>query len=86
MKPDEFDNQEPIENLEDEMEIINDQDLTEHEDPNMAEERLGGMGTDPDFGMGSPDFALGEIDLVDQIRRTEKTMDKATHKDKGTTG
>lgn len=83
MKPDDFTNQEPLENLEDEMEIINDQDHTEQTDPNTAEEKLGGMGTDPDFGMGSSEFALGEIDLVDQIQRTEKTMDIVTHKNKG---
>ncbi len=68
------------ENFEDELEIISDQDLTSQESPNASDVKVGGMGTALDFGLGSNEFARGEIDLVEQIQRTTAAVDRATHR------
>lgn len=69
------------ENTEDEAQILGDQDETSSGIPNEVDEVMGGMGTADEFGLESGAFARGEIDLKEQMERTTRAFDRATHRD-----
>jgi hypothetical protein len=73
---------EASESEEDEKLIIGDQDETGHGTPDAEDEVMGGMGTDDEFGLQGGQFARGEIDLREQMERTTRIMDHATHRDR----
>ena len=66
------------ENGRDEMEILMDQDETNPRSlADVEDQVMGGLGTEDEFGMGTEDFALGEIDVAEQMARTSAQMEKA---------
>ena len=68
---------ESAENPGDESDIIGDQDETSSGSPQRLDQVMGGMGSD-DVGLDGNSFALGEADLVEQMSRTTRRMDRAT--------
>lgn len=69
------------ENTEDEAQILGDQDETRSALPDDEDAVMGGMGTADEFGLESGAFARGEIDLKEQMERTTRAFDRATHRD-----
>lgn len=69
---------EGVENPEDEMNILADQDETGQGLPEAEDDRMGGMGTDEEFGAPSGEFARGEVGVDEQMKRTTDAMDRAS--------
>ena len=68
------------ENAEDEADILADQDQTSMAHLDANDENIGSDGTEEDFGLGSGDFARGEVDVKEQMDRTTAAMDASLHR------
>lgn len=74
-------NKEPIENHDDESQILADQDLTNENDITELDENLGAKSHSLDDLEKEPaDFMRGEVDVKEQMERTTRAMDSVIHK------
>lgn len=79
--PGSFETGAATENTEDEAQILANQDETRSGALDEDDAVMGGMGTADEFGLESGAFARGEIDLKEQMERTTRAFDRATHRE-----